>query len=78
MRIEFTLATVGTLLFAAGCADTPRQTYYGTDTIHGGQVMSSSTYPNSTYSSTTDSTVSPGFTTLEGCFMRRDQVISLT
>src|SRR5258708_2186714 len=56
MRIEITLATVGTLLFAAGCADTPRQTYYGTDTIHGGQVMSSSTYPNSTYSSTTDST----------------------
>ena len=28
-------------------------------------------------SSTTASTWSPAFTTLEGCFMRRDQVISL-
>src|SRR5882672_5856248 len=43
MRIEFTLAVVGTLFLAAGCADTQPQTYYG-EPIHGGQAMSSSTY----------------------------------
>src|SRR5258708_1716821 len=44
MRIISTLAIVGTLFFAAGCADTQRHAYYGTEPVQGAQVMSSPTY----------------------------------
>src|SRR5882724_471035 len=69
MRIECTLAVVGTLFLAAGCADTQPQTPYG-EPIHGGQAMSSSIYgTESTYPVTT-ATVDPPYSVQGGDFDR--------